>query len=122
MHLVLGRRLFGERDFAGALQEHEKVSSLVQSGPINEEALLYTGLIYADPANPRKDYARSLGYFKRLSESYPKSPYAQQAKIMIAIMRENEESIRTIERLKALIEAAKRVDIGIEDRKREKVR
>lgn len=122
MHLALGRRLFAERDFVRALQEHEKVSSLVQNGPINEEALLYTGLIYVDPANPRRDYARSIGYFKKLSEGYPKSPYAEQAKIMIAIIRENEESIRTIERLKALIEAAKKVDIGIEDRKREKVR
>lgn len=121
-YLALGRKLFGEGDFTGALRAYEKVLSPAAGTDASQEALLYSGLIYADPANSRRDHGKSIAYFKRLVEGYPKSPFAEQARIIITFMRENDESNRTIERLKALIEASKKVDIGIEDKKREKVR
>ena len=133
-HLASGRRLFIERSFAGALHEYEMVVSSAAVSAEREEALLYCGMIYAHPANPGRDHARSMEYFKRLSETNTKSAFAEQATIMLAIMKENreshrtaerskaliDESNRTIEKLKALIEASKKVDIEIEDKKREK--
>lgn len=121
-HLALGRRLFGKGDLPGALREYERVPSPAASTDASQEALLCAGLIYMDPASPKRDYGKSAAYFRRLVESNPKSPFAGQARIMLTIIRENDESSRAIERLKGLIEAAKKVDIGIEDKKREKIR
>jgi hypothetical protein len=122
MHLALGRTLFGKGDFSGALREFEKVPSSAVCSDANQEALLYTGLIYIDPANPGKDHGKSIIFFKKLADGCPKSPFAEQAKIIVTLMRENDESNRTIERLKGLIEASKKVDIGIENRKKETIR
>ncbi|HAR95277.1 MAG TPA: hypothetical protein DCR97_04855 [Deltaproteobacteria bacterium] len=98
--------------------------------------MFYCGLIYAHPANPKRDYARSMEYLKKASEGYAKGAFTEQANVMLSIMKENkelnrtversktslEESNRLIEKLKALIEASKKVDIEIEDKKRESVR
>jgi hypothetical protein len=133
-HLASGRKLFIERNFTAARHEYETVVSSAVASAEREEALLYCGMIYAHPANPGRDHVKSMEYFKRLSEANTKSVFAEQATIMLAIMKENreshrtaertkaliDESNRTIEKLKALIEASKKVDIGIEDKKREK--
>ena len=121
-HLTVGRQLFAEGEYDEALKEEERAASLANGGPVAEEALLYTGLIYAHPSNPKRDYGKSAAYFKKLVKNHPKSPLVEQAKIMIAILRENEELGRTIEKLSAIIEAWKKVDIGIEGKKREKAR
>jgi len=131
-HLALGRNFFAEGDYANALRQHEWAASLAAGRPVAQEALLYMGLIYADPANPKRDYAKSATYFKELAENYPKSPFAEQAKIMATILPQNvelnrtverlsatnAELNRTVERLNATIEALKRVDMGIEQKKK----
>jgi hypothetical protein len=135
-HLASGRILLAQHDFIRALREYEQITSLVPGSPAAEEALFYCGLIYAHPANTRRDYAKSTEYLKKLSEGYVKGAFTEQANVMLSIMKENkelhrtaekskalmEESNRTIEKLKTLIEASKKVDIGIEDKKRESVR
>jgi hypothetical protein len=117
-HLATGKRLFAESDFRGALREHEKVLSFTDKGPAAEEALLSMGLTYAHPANPRKDFAKAAQYFKRLAKNHPKSPVVEQARIILSILQENDELSRTIDRLNGIIEESKKVDIGIEDKKR----
>lgn len=134
--LASGRLLFVQHDFIRALREYEQITSVAPGSPAAEEALFYCGLIYAHPANPRRDYATSMEYLKKLSEGYTKGAFTEQANVMLSIMKENkelhrtaekskalmDESNRTIEKLKALIEASKKVDIGIEDKKKESVR
>jgi hypothetical protein len=118
---ALGRKLFGDGDFAGALREYEK-ASLSPNGSVVQESLLYIGLIYLDPSNTKRDYGKSIAQFRKLAENYPRNHYTEQARVLLSILKENDEASRAIERLKALIEASKKVDIGIEDRKRERVR
>lgn len=117
-NLVLGRKLFAEGDYAGALRELEKAASLSRMAAVTEESLLYLGLVYAHSGNPKRDYGKSAFYFKKLAKNYPRSPIAEQAKIMIAVFQENDELSRNIERLNEIIEESKKVDIGIEDKKR----
>jgi hypothetical protein len=121
--LAAGRKLFGQGDFAAALRELEKASSSPCANPdVSQEILLLSGLIWMDPANPKRDYGKSATFFRKLVENNSNSPFAAQARILVALMKENDESTRTIERLKGLIEAAKKVDIGIDEKKREKAR
>lgn len=131
-HLALGRTFFAEGDYANALRQDELAASLAPGRPVAQEALLYMGLIYAYPANPKRDYARSAAYFKAAAEGYPKSPSGQQAKIMAAVLHQTEELSRTVERLtatnaelsrtaeklSATIEALTKVDMGIERKRK----
>jgi hypothetical protein len=77
------------------------------------------GLIYAHPANPERDYAKSVIYFRELAENSPKSPFGEQAKIMATILQQADELSRTVERLSATIEALKRIDMEIEKKERD---
>jgi len=80
------------------------------------------GLIYADVGNPKKDYAKSIGFFKKLMKDCPQSPFVVQSRIWAEILQENEKLSQTIQRLNQVIEESKRVDMEIEEKKREKAK
>ncbi len=109
-------------DYGTALKESEKAVSFASNGPVAEEALFYMGLIYAHPGNPNRDYGKSFFYLKKLTENNPRSLFGEQAKIVMKILQQNEELSRTVERLNAAITAFKKVDVGIEEKKRETLR
>jgi tetratricopeptide (TPR) repeat protein len=113
--LLRGQRSLAQGDFQASLNEMEKVLSLSPSTPLEDEALYTMGLMYAHFGNPKKDYHRSLELFRRLLKDHPKSPWAEQTKIWIAIIEENEK-------LNQVIEKSKQVDLEIEQKKREKVK
>jgi hypothetical protein len=54
-----------------------------------------------------------------LIKDYPQSPWSEQAKIWTAVLQENEKLNQTIENLNQVIEKSKKVDIQIEEKKRE---
>jgi tetratricopeptide (TPR) repeat protein len=113
--LLRSQRSLAQGDFETSLSEMEKVLSLSPSSPLEDEVLYTLGLMYAHFANPKKDYRRSLEFFKRLLKDHPKSPWVEQAKIWIAVIEENEK-------LNQVIEKSKQVDLEIEQKKREKVK
>ena len=78
------------------------------------------GLICAHFGNPKKDYGKSIGFFKKLTKDYPQSPFVVQARIWTGILQENEKLNQTIQKLNQVIEESKQVDIEIEEKKREK--
>ncbi len=108
-----------------------------------DEMLFNTGLDYANPANPKKDYNKSLSAFRQIAKDYPKSPWANPSNILVDVIQENirlrrlrtealqenaklqkqaTEALQENERLKDVIEQSKKVDIEIEEKKREKAR
>ena len=117
--LLQARRLFEQRDFEGALKENQTVLSLSGKSPPGDEALFNLGLICAHFGNPQKDYGKSIAFFKKLIKDYPQSPWSEQAKIWTAVLQENEKLNQTIENLNQVIEKSKKVDIEIEEKKRE---
>lgn len=139
-HLITAQRLLELGDYEGSLKENQKVLSLYDNVPPGDEALFNTALIYAHYGYPKRDYQKSLDYFKRLVKLFPQRSLAGQAKIWIVILQENEklyrqteESDRSIkksqqenERLKREIEElnktlkkSKQVDIEIDEKKKE---
>ena len=111
-----------------------------KSEPTGDEALFNTGLRFADPGNPTKDYNKSIATFKKLIAGYPKSTWAYRGHILLEILQENAKLKKQLGdlqldnakarkqgtdlqqeniRLKEIIEQSKKVDIEIEEKKRE---
>ncbi len=119
-HLLRARTLLDQRDYDGSLKENQKVLSLAGQNQPGDEALFNLGLIYAHAGNPKKDYDKSIVFFKKLMKDYPQSPFAAQARTWAGILKENEKLRQTIQKLNQVIEESKQVDIEIEEKKREK--
>jgi len=117
-----GRGLLAQGDYEGALMENQRVLSLSGQDPPGDEALFNIGLIYAHPGNPKKDYGKSLTFFKKLTKDHPQSPWVEQGKIWTGMLQENEKLNQTIQKLNQVIEESKQVDIEIEEKKREKAK
>ncbi len=121
-HLVRAKRLLEQRDFEGSMKESQKVLSLSNQNLPADEAIFNMGLIYAHFGNPKRDYSKSIGFFRRLMREDPQSPLAEQAKIWSGILQESEKLSQTIQKLNQVIEESKHVDIEIEEKKREKAK
>jgi len=112
-YLLRGQKLLAQGDYEGSLRENQKTLSVSANNRPGDEALFNMGLIYAHSGNPKKDYGKSLDFFKKLLKDFPQSPLLEQAKIWIGVLQENEK-------LTQMLEQSKQVDIEIEERKREK--
>jgi tetratricopeptide (TPR) repeat protein len=143
-HIEKGRELLAKGDYGGALTENEKAIFRAGDNLPADEALFNMGLIYAHPANTTKDADKAVLYFRKLISGYPKSPLVEQARIIIGLVQEREQIHRTIEMLNGKIEASrkliqendrlnrtieqlnriiedtKKVDIGIDQKRKEK--
>lgn len=108
-YLLHSQKLLAKGDYEGALKENEKVLSQSGGKPPGDEALFNMGLIYAHSENPKKDYVKSLSFFKRMMEDYPQSPWFEQAKIWTGMLQENEKLNQAIEELTQTIEKPKTI-------------
>jgi TolA-binding protein len=106
------QRLLVAGDFEGFISENQKVLSLAHPRSPKDEALFNLGLVYAHERNPKKDFLKSLDFFKRLIREHPKSPLVEQAKIWVGLLQEYDSLNQVIQKLK-------QVDIEVEERKRE---
>lgn len=150
VHLVRGRTYLAQGEHGSALKEYEKVISLAGKDIPVDEALFYIGLINIHPVNPARDYGKSIVLFRRLIKDYPGSPLVEQAKTIVGLLHEKdtldrtterlnniteeqkkkvdrsnniiEEQKKTIDRLNNLIDELKQVDIGVEQKKRDKTK
>jgi outer membrane protein assembly factor BamD (BamD/ComL family) len=109
--LIRSQKLLAQGNYEGAVAEGQRILASADPKSSRDEALFSLGLIYAHSGNPQRDLQKSLEYFKRLIQNYPKSPFVEQAKVWIGILEENEE-------LNYLIQKLKQVDIDIEEMKR----
>ena len=112
-YLSRGQALLSQKNYDAALSEFQKVLSLPPNKPLKDEALFNIGLIYAHFENPQRDVEKSLAFFKRLINRYPKSALAGQATMWVGILEENENLNQVIQRMK-------QVDIEIEEMRRKK--
>ncbi len=119
-HLSRGQQLLARGDYEGALKENQTVLSLSDNRPPGDSALFNMGLIYVHFGNPKKDYGNAFTFFNKLLRDYPKSPLTEQAKIWKAVLQEFEKLTQTIAKLNQVIEDSKKVDIEIEEKKRQK--
>ena len=109
------QRLLAAGDFEGFISENQRVLSLAHPRSSKDEALFNLGLVYAHEGNPKKDFLKSLDFFKRLIREHPRSPLVEQAKIWVGLLQEHDSLNQVIQKLK-------QVDIEVDERKREKAK
>ncbi|MCX7948682.1 MAG: tetratricopeptide repeat protein [Treponemataceae bacterium] len=120
--MALAQGFLDRQDFEGALREYQKVLSLSGKSPPGDEALFQMGMIHAHYGNPKRDYPKSLALLRRMVREYPQSPKAEQAKLVIGLLQENERLAQTLLKLQQTLEETKKVDLEIEEKKKEKLK
>ena len=113
--VLRGQKLLAQGDYEGSLKESQKVLSLSPDGSPADEAVFNMGLVYAYAGNPKRDYRKAMGLFRKLISEYPQSPLVEQAKAWVGVLQVNE-------RLSQMLDKSKQVDIEIEEMKRGKER
>jgi len=102
VHLERIKTLTRRGNFHQALVESRQVLQRFPDKPPGDAALFGMGLVQVHFANPQKDYKKALELFTRLKNEYPNSPFKEESKTWIGILKRMEQ--------------AARVDIEIEER------
>ena len=87
--LLVAERSLARGEYDNVINESQQVLAREGSGSQEESALFTLGLVYAQPANPRRDSATAIDFFTRLIDEHPESAWALQARAWIALLREN---------------------------------
>lgn len=127
--LIRAQRLLAQGNYQSSLRVNEEVLAGPAGSRQGDEALFNIGLIFAHHGNPNRDYQKSIASFKKLAREYPNSPLTDQGKIWTEVLEENirlkrasSEALQENARLKQIIEQSKKVDVEIEEKKREEKR
>lgn len=128
-HLQYAQRLLAMGQYDASLKENLKVLSIAPNSPPGDEAMFNIGLIYSNPKYQKKDYGKAVSSLNKIIKEYPQGNWSGHAKILLDIIQENErmkrissEASQENEKLKSMIEQSKKVDLEIEEKKREKAR
>jgi len=100
--LARAKKMFAQGDYAGALDENQKVMSLPGANGSAAQALFNMGLIYAQPENSQRDLEKAILSFRRMLRQYPQSPLADEAKVWVGVLQENRKLNETIEKIKEI--------------------
>lgn len=114
-YLQRSKGLLAQGNYEDAFNENLKILSLALHKPPEDEALFNMGWINAHPENPKKDYDKSIFFFKKLLEDFPQSSWSEQTKIWVGILQENEKLNRRVEALNRMNEKSKTLNRMIEE-------
>jgi tetratricopeptide (TPR) repeat protein len=96
-HLQRSEELLAEGNYTGALAENRKILASADKNLPKDEALYNIGLIYAHYKNPQRDYKQSIKTFNKLIHDYPRSSFAEQARVWSELLQaiENLKNVDT---------------------------
>ncbi len=106
--LAAGSELLIRGDFDGSIKSYQSVLAMARHKPPADVAAYQIGLVYAHPENPSRDLQKAMGSFSRVVSSYPQSPWAEQARVWLGVLKETRDSEREIEKSRRAIERSKR--------------
>ena len=106
--VAIPHNVIRDHDFVESTQRNEQVLKIIGNNKPADEALFNLGLIYAHVDNPAKDYKISQSYFHVLTEQFPDSDFAEEARIWLGLFE-------TIEKIQ-------QIDIDIEQQKKQLTR
>ena len=139
--LLEARKRFDNGDYNSALEINQRVLAQF-SARLADQSLFQIGLIYLHPDNPSRNVQKSMEAFQRIIDRYPASHLRQDAELWLNVLdhfRLQEGQIqlltqrklplentikmqkREIYRLQDQLEKLKRVDLKMEERKRQAI-
>ncbi len=115
--LSKAKTLMAKGNYKAALRETEQILS---SNPQtrSDDALYLMGIIYAHPQNPRTNLDRSLESFRALIKKHPLSDLRREAEAWVSKLQKIKDMEEKILALKDQIDKLKKIDLGIEEKKR----
>jgi outer membrane protein assembly factor BamD (BamD/ComL family) len=106
-HLEEARTLIRQGNFAQALLESQRTLAFFPDTPPGDAALFSMGLLFADDANPDRDYERALASFQKLARDFPRSSLAPEAGIWAGLLAKQLSAERRaadlLERIRLLV-------------------
>lgn len=105
LHLDALQSLARQADFETLLKRKQDMLDNLRKDESADELLFTLGLLYAHPENPKKNYQKSLAFFKKVIREYPRSVYVGEARIWAGVLED--------------IENAAKVDLELEQKKKE---
>jgi tetratricopeptide (TPR) repeat protein len=102
-----GQVLLAQGDYDGSVEEYQRALHFANRRSPADAALFNLGLIYIDPQNPKKDDQKAVASFGELVAAHPQSPWTPEAKIWLAVLKENERSRVEIQKSRQVIEEAR---------------
>ena len=88
-YLQRSKALFAEGKYEAALHENQRALAEGRGAP--DAALFNIGFISVYSQNPKKDYPKALQSFKALGANHPQSPFAEQGKLWLLILEEQQK-------------------------------
>jgi len=110
-----GRRLLAQNEYENSVKEFQKALALSVNKPPADDAIFHLGLVLVHGGNPKRDNRTAMNHFTRLVKEHPQSPWVDQAKAWVAMIQLNEKLAETLEK-------SKKVDIEVEEKKRQRER
>jgi len=104
--LVTADNLFARGDFDGSLNAFQKILDAAHDRPPADRVAFSIALIYAHPANPKRDLQKAKGSLDQVIRLYPDSAWAEQAAIWVGVLNETEESKREVEQVRRDLETS----------------
>lgn len=105
--LATGNDLLIRGDFDGSIESYQNVLEKAQGKPPADVASYQMGLTYAHPDNPNRDLEKALNSFSSVASDYPQSPWAEQARVWVGVLKQAQESQREIAKSRQAIERSK---------------
>jgi outer membrane protein assembly factor BamD (BamD/ComL family) len=102
--LQAGNQLLRHGDFDGSLKTFQSIVVTAQDKPPADVAVYKTGVIYAHPNNPERDLGKALTAFSQVVSSYPSSPWVEQARAWVEVLKEAERSRETVDQSRQAVE------------------
>ena len=103
--LARNQKLWAQNDFDRALEENQAILAKFGHKPPADEALYGLGFIFAQTNNPKKDYNKSILYFRRLVKEFPQSLRVEEARAWVQMLE--------------LWERSKQIDLEIENKRKQ---
>jgi len=119
-------------DYAGFRASNQQTLQECDNSSACDVALFNLGFIHAYPGSPYYNQTQGLRYFEELTQKYPKSPWAFQAKAWMDVMKKSMEAETkkrrlqgqmkskdaAINDLKEQIKQSREIDMKIEEKER----
>ena len=103
--LARNQKLWAQNDFDRAMEENQAVLAKYGHKPPADEALYALGFIFAQTNNPKKDYNKSILFFRRLVKEFPQSLRVEEARAWVQMLE--------------LWERSKQIDLEIENKRKQ---
>ena len=105
--MLEGHSLFVYGDYDGAFAKYREALALAGDHAPADAAVYNIGLIYAHPSNPKGDHRKAIDLFSKVISDYAQSPWAEQARVMVGLLRQFEISKQEAEVIREAMEESK---------------